>query len=111
MDARINDVTNPKHYTELSPEPIDVIENWGLDYHLGSVLAYVARAGYKEGSSEIEDLKKARWFLQRKIDLIHEQQVEAEQISSDLGSGVNPLPSLLDKAPKWLRDLASPISK
>lgn len=47
-------------------EAIDIIEALGLGYHLGTVLKYLWRAGKK--GSEIEDLKKARWFLDRKID-------------------------------------------
>ena len=61
---------DPAHYKDLSPEPIDVIEGWGLDYHLGSALKYIARAGNKEGNPRDQDLRKAVWFLQRYISLI-----------------------------------------
>ena len=60
----------PSHYKDLKPEPIDVIEGWGLDYHLGSALKYIARAGNKEGNPRDQDLRKAVWFLQRYISLI-----------------------------------------
>lgn len=58
---------NPKHYTDLSPQPIEVIEAWGLGYHLGNVVKYIARSPRK--GEELEDLRKARWYLQRWIEL------------------------------------------
>jgi hypothetical protein len=61
------DKINPPHYTDLSPEPIDVIESWGLGYHLATVIKYLARAGKKPESSLKDDLLKARWFLDRYI--------------------------------------------
>lgn len=63
----MNDIINhPSHYAEgRKYEPIDVIEDWGLDYHLGTVVKYVSRAGRKD--DELQDLKKCRWFLDRKI--------------------------------------------
>lgn len=60
------DAINPPHYKELSPEPIDVIEGWSLNYHRGQVIKYVSRAGRKE--DEIADLRKARWYLDREIE-------------------------------------------
>jgi len=61
----------PPHYRNLSPEPIVVIESWGLDYHLGSALKYIARAGKKEGNPNDQDIRKAIWFLQRYVDTHH----------------------------------------
>lgn len=57
-------VNHPPHYTFGSIEVIDAIEDWGLGFHLGNVVKYVARAPHKNG---IEDLKKARWYLDRAI--------------------------------------------
>jgi hypothetical protein len=47
-------------------EVIDVIEDWNLDFHLGNALKYIARAEHK--GHALEDLKKARWYLNRKIE-------------------------------------------
>ncbi len=58
-------INHPSHSTFSVIEPIDVIEAWGLGFHLGNVLKYVARADYK--GSSIEDLKKAAWYLNREI--------------------------------------------
>lgn len=51
-------------------EVIKVIEAWGLqkDAYLFNVIKYVARAGKKDATKELEDLKKALYYLQRKID-------------------------------------------
>ena len=59
--------TSPKHYADLDPQPIEVIESWELGYHLGSAMKYIARAGNKFGESKNDDLKKAIWYLERAI--------------------------------------------
>ena len=65
-------VNHPNHYggSDNPYEVIKVLENWDLDFHLGNVVKYVSRAGKKDKSKEIEDLKKAMWYLQRKIELL-----------------------------------------
>lgn len=57
--------TDPKHYRDLVPEPIDVIEGWKLGYRLGNVIKYLARADHK--GARLKDLMKARWYLDREI--------------------------------------------
>lgn len=59
------DNTNPDYYKHKLPEPIDVIEGWKLGFHLGNAVKYIARWQDKGG---LEDLKKARWYLDRFID-------------------------------------------
>jgi hypothetical protein len=63
-----NNVNHPKHYTDGNIEVIDFIEDKGLNFHKGNVVKYVARAGKKDPSKEIEDLKKALWYLNREIN-------------------------------------------
>ena len=58
-------VNHPPHYTHGDIEAIDVIEDWDLPYHLGQVVKYVCRAEHK--GSTIQDLEKARWYLDRHI--------------------------------------------
>ena len=60
-----NPVDHPAHYTFSEIEPIDVIEAWGLGFHLGCLLKYVCRAGHK--GNRLEDLRKAAWYLKREI--------------------------------------------
>ena len=59
-------VNHPSHYTRGKIEVIDFIEDQQLPYHLGNVIKYIARAGYK--GDKLEDLKKARWYLDRYIN-------------------------------------------
>lgn len=61
-----NMVDHPAHYNKGKIEVIDFIEDQQLPYHLGNVVKYVARAGYK--GDKLEDLKKARWYLDRYIN-------------------------------------------
>lgn len=65
VEAPYDPVSAPRHYVQMQPEPIEVIESWGLDFHRAQVLKYVARAPHKD--SFVEDLKKARWYLDRLI--------------------------------------------
>lgn len=58
-------VNQPPHYTHSAVEPIDAIEAWGLNYRLGQVVKYVARHEHK--GSALQDLEKARWYLDREI--------------------------------------------
>ena len=59
-------VDHPKHYNAGKIEVIDAIEDWGLGFHLGNVVKYVARAEHK--GRTLEDLKKAQWYLNRAIE-------------------------------------------
>jgi len=62
----LNDpINHPAHYTFGAVEVIDAIEAWQLGYHLGNAVKYIARAGRK--GPAVEDLKKARWYLDREI--------------------------------------------
>jgi hypothetical protein len=64
-------VNGPAHYGGVDNpyEVIKVCEAWGLDYdaYLFNVVKYVARAGKKDDTKELEDLKKAAFYLNRKI--------------------------------------------
>lgn len=62
-----NNVNHPSHYITGRFKVIDIIEEFGLGFHLGNSVKYVLRAGKKDGSDFLEDLKKARWYLDRKI--------------------------------------------
>ena len=49
-------------------ETIKVIEEWKLGFHLGNAVKYISRAGRKTGTSGVEDIRKAMWYLQRWVD-------------------------------------------
>lgn len=64
-------VNGPQHYggADNPYEVIKVCEAWELDKdaYLFNVVKYVARAGKKDKTKEVEDLKKAAFYLDRKI--------------------------------------------
>ena len=64
--ARREAVNHPPHYNQGTIEVIDAIEDWGLDFNAGNVVKYVARHQHK--AEPLEDLKKARWYLDRLIE-------------------------------------------
>ena len=66
MSEKIN---HPAHYggDDNPYEAIKVIEAWELGFCLGNVVKYLSRAGRKDPAAELEDLKKALWYLQREI--------------------------------------------
>lgn len=60
-------VNHPAHYggADNPYEAIKVIEAWNLGFNLGNTVKYISRSG-KKGAA-LEDLKKARWYLDREI--------------------------------------------
>lgn len=61
-------VNHPPHYNFGKFEVIDVIEDWNLDFLCANVVKYVARAAHK--GNEVQDLEKAAWYLNRRIELV-----------------------------------------
>ena len=66
-------VNHPPHYTQGKIEVIDFLEDQKLGFHESSAVKYVARARYK--GNELGDLKKAAWYLNRKIQLLAKEDV------------------------------------
>jgi hypothetical protein len=68
-------INHPEHYGgESNPyEAIKVIEAWGLGFCLGNTVKYIARAGKKRKEKLINDLKKARWYLDREIQRLEKE--------------------------------------
>lgn len=60
-------INKPKHYNFATIEPIDVIEDWQLDFRLANALKYISRAGKKDPAKTKEDLQKAIWYINRYI--------------------------------------------
>lgn len=65
-DEKIN---HPSHYggADNVYEAIKVIRAWGLGFSLGNAVKYLCRAGKKGGESALDDLRKARWYLDNEI--------------------------------------------
>jgi hypothetical protein len=67
-EKTFDEVECPAHYLQdRTIEPIDVIEDWRLPFHLGNAVKYIARAGRKD--DVVVDLKKACWYLARYLTL------------------------------------------
>lgn len=74
MSAAVN---SPSHYHKASGvEVIVAIEAWGLGFCLGNVIKYVARAGRKDSGTRMEDLEKARWYLNRELEALEQEERE-----------------------------------
>jgi Protein of unknwon function (DUF3310) len=64
-NSNVDLVNNPPHYTTGGIETIDFIEAKKLNYNLGNAVKYISRADHK--GNRIEDLKKAKWYIEREI--------------------------------------------
>lgn len=79
--ATTDNVNRPGHYTYGKIEPIDFIEDKGFNFNLGNVIKYVSRCGKKKSkgisteAKALEDLKKARYYLEREI-AIREKEIK-----------------------------------
>lgn len=85
MNNTNDPVTHPSHYTSGKIEVIDFITDQNLDFCLGNVVKYISRAGKKESDRSknqtiedktIEDLKKARFYLDYKIKMLEQSSLD-----------------------------------
>lgn len=88
LDEIKKNVDHPVHYggADNPYEAIKVLREWQLDKdaYLWNVGKYLSRAGHKDGNSQLQDLTKARWYLDYKIRLLEEQQKVAESVADTL---------------------------
>lgn len=68
----MSNVTHPAHYNSGKIEVIEAIEDWGLGFHLGNAVKYIARAGKKDVNKYEEDLRKAIWYIERRLEILKE---------------------------------------
>lgn len=67
---KVDYINNPPHYNNGGVETIEFIEGRLSSeeyrgYLLGTIVKYISRAGKKD--SFLDDIKKARWYLDRLI--------------------------------------------
>lgn len=88
LDEIKKNVEHPAHYggADNPYEAIKVLREWQLDEdaYLWNVGKYLSRAGHKDGNSPLQDLMKARYYLDYKIRLLEEQQKVAESVVDTL---------------------------
>jgi hypothetical protein len=70
-EPKSDPVNHPAHYKVGGIETIDFIEAKQLNYNLGNVVKYITRADHK--GNRLEDLEKARWYLDREIGNLSEK--------------------------------------
>jgi len=74
MNTKLN--KGPQYYQRGAIEVWDFIRDQGLNYHLGNVIKYICRAGYKD--NDIQDLEKAIHYLQNEIEFRTSKRVQEE---------------------------------
>jgi len=73
-------VNHPAHYggKDNPYEAIKVIDAWELGFALGNTVKYISRAGKKDPSAELEDVKKAAWYLLHRIDQLAARETKTQ---------------------------------
>ena len=66
----------PDHYKAGKGDVIDFCHNHDLNFTRGNIIKYVTRAGKKNKDKELEDLNKAKVYLEREIERITNQTAE-----------------------------------
>ena len=66
----IEEKHDPQHYQKGNIQVWDFIADQKLDYFKGNVVKYVCRAGSKSGESELDDLMKAKVYVEKAIELL-----------------------------------------
>lgn len=73
--AKEDIIGHPNHYCSgRKYEPKDVIRDWNLNFNLGNAVKYISRNGRKDGNSALQDLKKARQYLDFEIDFLEKEE-------------------------------------
>ncbi|MFA5166626.1 MAG: DUF3310 domain-containing protein [Candidatus Paceibacterota bacterium] len=66
MNEKQETVNHPSHYNQVPGiECIDVVKHF--DFIIGSCIKYLWRAGHKFNTTKLEDLKKAKWYIEYAI--------------------------------------------
>ena len=67
----MSDPTNPSYYKTYPVEVIELTSH--MDFCRGNAVKYLARAGLKDPATELEDLRKARWYIDYAISMLEEE--------------------------------------
>lgn len=77
-----DNVNHPKHYNIGKIEVIEAIKDWKLGFHEGNIVKYVARAKHK--GKELEDLKKAQFYLNDRIAELEKELITSSKLDKSL---------------------------
>ena len=76
INNKLNDPVNrPSYYADGKIEVITYIEDKKLGFCLGNAIKYISRAGKKDPRKEVEDLKKAIWYIERRISQLEDKRL------------------------------------
>ena len=70
-------IQRPKHYERYAIEPVSFIMKNGLPFWMGNVIKYIMRAGYKSNADEITDLRKAKRYIDMRINQLEGREPNA----------------------------------
>lgn len=72
VNSQADLVNHSSHYCYSEYEPKDVIRAWGLNFNLGNVVKYIARAGRKDNI--LQELNKAKQYIEFEIEAIERER-------------------------------------
>ena len=73
LSENIMNKFSPSHYQRGKIQVWDFIADQELDFFAGNVIKYVCRAGHKDQEGELDDLKKAKVYIDKKIALYNDR--------------------------------------
>ena len=73
---KMDSINHPKHYNQLPIECIDVVKHF--DFIIGNVIKYCWRAGLKNSDTELDDLKKAKFYIEYKIKMLEDECIKKQ---------------------------------
>ena len=85
-------VNHPSHYGGADDpyETIKVIDAWGLNFALGNAVKYISRAGKKDPSKTVEDLKKAEFYIRHEIERLETSATSKGRIVTPQATSKSP---------------------
>lgn len=76
-------INHPSYYNDGKIEVIDFIEDKHLNFNRGNAVKYISRAGKKDANAEIDDLRKAKWYIEREIKRLSKSHKEIVSHDND----------------------------
>lgn len=72
-------VNHPSHYNPGQFEVIKIIRAYNLNFSKGNAIKYLLRAGKKPNQSQIQDLRKAIWYIEDEIKALEGLKAQEDQ--------------------------------
>lgn len=82
-------ISAPAHYTYGEIEPKDAIRDWNLNFNLGNVVKYIVRAGRKDGNTILDDLRKAKQYIDFEIEFLEKDSEMPQTATGRYGRTVD----------------------